>query len=149
MVDERDEALHHRRGRPAVNRAGLLAPAGTASLTCLMLAGYLLTPPDLAPTITPPYSDAGTELMPTSMITVGADGVLVDSERIGDADDPEMVARLERRLRDRRVTFRGEYAEGLLLLADEDTPYGVVSTLVHTANEVGFTDVRLVTRAAQ
>lgn len=105
--------------------------------------------------LTPPYSSSTADLVPGVAVTVDHDGLVrVDSRKVGRLRDPGFAAALSQALTRRydTITFisiRGgaPYNGVLLLVADRDTPFGDISTIVATAYATHFPKVRFVTLA--
>ena len=160
-----DEEIRLRRRvfRPAPSTVGL---AGVCSLaSCVVLLFYAMTPSSFASPddpLRPPFSTTGSNVEPAVAIYVTRDSLLVDHKPLGLLIDPESHARLREALERRHadhpmcdLTADGGRSrwmatrDDVLLIADEDTPYGEISSVISDAYAAGFVNVKLVTRNMQ
>ncbi len=129
-------------------------------MTCVLLYSLALVPGDLNagdPHLRLPWSTSGAEILASDRVEISRTDISVDGWVVALLADSGRVARLDRALKregERDPNFHVlMYDDGeamwqaerprLLLLADEDTPYGVVDEVLQAAHRAGRTDVRL------
>jgi biopolymer transport protein ExbD len=107
----------------------------------------------------PPTSSAPANIVPSVSVLISKTAILVDNKKILDIDkgqiagtDPSylpLAQALDKRVELIRAIHKGGGAEfdgNLMIIADEDTPYDLVSNVLYQAGRAEFTNYRLVVR---
>lgn len=109
----------------------------------------------------PPLSSAPANIVPSVNILISEKAVLVDSKPVLEVSKGQVVAKengaayapLSAALTKRVETIKAIAARGgssfdgnLMIVADEDTPYDIISNVLNQAGRAEFTNFRLVVR---
>ncbi|MFZ5475791.1 MAG: ExbD/TolR family protein [Myxococcota bacterium] len=109
----------------------------------------------------PPASTAPANIVPSVSVLISKSGILVDNKKVLDIDGGKIVAAdpnqkylpLAQALDKRVETIKAIAARGgspfdgnLMIIADEDTQYDIISSVLYQAGRAEFTNYRLVVR---
>lgn len=154
----------HARGGDLISGLNLTAMMDVMTILLVYLIKVYAEAPEnisLNDDLRPPSSTAPENIVPSVSVTISKSGVMVEKKKILDVQDGQVVAAdpknayapLSQALTARvdvivAIANQGgsPFDGNLMIIADEDTPYELISNVLYHAGKAQFTSYRLVVR---